>query len=70
MREVQLRPTVVMCYRTGCDNKPMWAVKNVPTGRIVKCCDEHLAATLHVSGLPAIVDPYQDEPTGEYRIIK
>jgi hypothetical protein len=68
MRDRENKPTVFMCYRTGCENKPMWNVKNIATNKIVKCCDEHLATTIRVSGLPCKIDAFEEDATGVHKL--
>lgn len=62
------KETITFCYILQCEGKPMWAVKNEKTNRIVKCCDEHLAYTLRQSGLPAYINKFEEkEETKEFK---
>lgn len=56
------RPTVYQCVRLACEEKPLWSLRG-EGGRFLKACDLHLANALRMLGLPARVDPFEDEPT-------
>lgn len=63
MRIREEKPTVEMCYHRGenkdpCAQIPTWKVSNSEKGYRFKVCDVHLAWSLRLCGLPAIVEEY------------
>ncbi len=66
------KPTVYLCVRLECEERPMWSLTNGK--RHLKACDGHLANALRMLGLPAHVaafaDASDDEPTGRHEIVR
>lgn len=50
-----------------CTNHVKWKIKT-EHGNIYKVCDEHLAWGLRFSGLPAYVDEFPKEDTGQAKV--